>query len=515
MLFDFLAQDASWVFDLGAYSIVWNLVVQVGIVLIGLFLGNVLRNIIPFLKKSLIPSALIGGLLILIIKIILNALGVNSLEWTWNASWAAKAGVDPSVASITFIDDNLLQVITYHGLAIGFIASTFRTTKVKNKVNRVKVFENGIMTGGTYMLQAAIGLFITIVWFLITKGTEKEIFFSSGIILPLGYGQGPGNALTWDKNFSVLVFDANYVVANTGRSLFSGNGSFGLTIASVGFVVASVIGVLHINIARKRGIIKVRQGEQQVNVEDFVGENEIPDSESIDKFSVQLGLVALAYAISILIMIVFAIISKFTNSIAWGFNFLWGVIAATLIKFLIKRLQKRKAIKRNYINNHQMDRISGFAFDMMIVAGVGAIQIEFIERYIGVLFVLCAVGAVVSYFYVLFVCKHCFKGFEQEAFVTNFGTLTGTASNGMILLKEIDPGFVTPANNIFILSQFPAIVTVAPLLLILNFASKSLTSAIIAAGIFFVLFIVYSMFLFRRKIFKKHYANKEEEIWQE
>ena len=513
----FLAEDTSWVFDLGAYEMIWDIVIQFGVVLVGLFLGNALRNAIPFLRKSLIPSALIGGLLLLITKIILNAFDVNVIEWTWNASWAAKAGASPSVAKIEFFDNTFLQFITYHGLAIGFIASTFRTAKVKNKVAKVKMFENGIMTGGAYMLQGFLGLAITIVWFLLSKNSDKVIYYSSGAILPLGFGQGPGNALTWDKNFSALLFDSNFAASTTGTTaLFSGNGSFGLTIASVGFVVGSVIGVLHINLARKKGIIKVRGEETaQANIEYFVGENEIPDSESIDKFSVQVGLVAIAYGFAILIMIGFAVISKFTNSIAWGFNFIWGVIAATLIKLVLRGLKKKNIVKRNYINNHQMDRISGFAFDMMIVAGVAAIQIEFIEKYIGVLIVLCIVGTISTYLYVLTVSKHCFKGYEQEMFVTNFGTLTGTASNGMILLKEIDPNFVTPANNLFILSQFPAMLCVAPLLLVLNFSSQSLTNAIITAGIFFVLFAGYTIFLFRRKIFKKFYANKEEIAWQE
>lgn len=207
-------------------------------------------------------------------------------------------------------------------------------------------------------------------------------------------------------------------------------------------------------------------------------------------------------------------ISDFTNSIAWGFNFIWGVIFATLIKFVITKLHKKKVIKKKYINNYQMDRISGFAFDAMIVAGVAAIEIEDVKRYIWPLIVLCVAGAFSTYFYLRKVTKNCFKGYEHEMFVTNFGTVTGTASNGMILLKEIDPNFVTPASNLFVLSQFPAMICVAPLLLLLNFASKSFTNTLIALGIFFVLFMAYTIFLFRRRIFKRKYKEPEE-VWQE
>ena len=58
-------------------------------------------------------------------------------------------------------------------------------------------------------------------------------------------------------------------------------------------------------------------------------------------------------------------------------------------------------------------------------------------------------------------------------------------------------------------------VMIAPLLLFLNFASKSVTNAIIAFAIFFTLWLIYTTFLFRRKIFKKHYENKPIEVWTE
>ena len=473
---------ANWDFSMANYDVVWSFLVQMGLVLIFLLIGNLLRTVVPFLRKSLIPSALIGGLLLLILNIILG------------------------LFDVTLIDKSAMQVITYHGLGIGFIAMTLKVAKPKGKVAKVKMFENGILTGGAYMLQAVLGLLVTIIFFLLTKDSNNPIFYSSGLLLPLGYGQGPGNALTWDLNFSILL-DSN------GNQLFSGNGSFGLTIASVGFIVASLFGVLYINIYKRRGEIKVREQKFETReITEFEEENEIPDSESVDKFSIQLGLVFLGYALSFGFMVGLGAISDFTNSIAWGFNFIWGVIFATLIKFVITKLHKKKVIKKKYINNYQMDRISGFAFDAMIVAGVAAIEIEDVKRYIWPLIVLCIVGAISTYIYLRKVTKNCFKGYEHEMFVTNFGTVTGTASNGMILLKEIDPNFVTPASNLFVLSQFPAMVCVAPLLLLLNFASKSFTNTLIALGIFFALFMAYTIFLFRRRIFKRKYKEPEE-VW--
>ena len=471
---------ASWDFTMANYNAVWKFMVQLGLLLMFLMLGNILRRTIPFLRKCLIPSALLGGGILLLINFITKQFGV------------------------VLVDNRLMQVITYHCLAIGFAAMSLKTEKSNHKTNGAQVIEFGALQGGCYMLQAFVGLGITIILFLFTRYGKKVISYICGLILPLAFGQGPGNALSWDINFT-----------NVSAAQFAGNGSFGLSLASIGFVVASVFGILYINIHKKRGTLKVRSERTSNVVIDRSNPNgyEIPDNESVDKFTLQMGFVALAYAISFGIMYLLGILSKFTNSIAWGFNFLWASLAAMLIKFVVKQLRKKNIMSRDYINNYQMDRVSGFAFDLMIVAGVSAIEINDIKNYILPVAILSAVGAIITYIYIRLVSKECFKGFEHELFLMSYGTLTGTASNGMILMKEIDPGLRTPTSSLYILSNFPAMVMIAPLLFLLSFAANSLTHAIIACAIFFTLWFVYTVYLFRRRIFKKAYKNKSVPVW--
>jgi len=474
--------EASWDFTLANYDAVWGFIVQLGLLLLFLMLGNILRRKIPLFRNCLIPSALLGGGLLLLVDIICKQLG------------------------FILVDNRLMQVITYHCLAIGFAAMSLKTEKSNHKTNKAQVVEFGALQGGTYMLQAFVGLLITIALFFITRHGGKVISYICGLILPLAFGQGPGNALSWDINFT-----------NTAAAQFAGNGSFGLSLASIGFVVASVFGVIYINIHKKRGTLAVRRGNS--NSETAVGNSsdseELPDNESIDKFTLQVGFVALAYALSFGFMFLLGKLSAFTNSIAWGFNFLWASLAAMLIKAIVKLLRKHKVMNREYINNYQMDRISGFSFDLMIVAGVSAIEINDIKNYIFPIVVLSLVGTVITFVYIRFVAKECFKGFEHEFFLMSFGTLTGTASNGMILTKEIDPGLRTPTSSLYILSNFPPMVMIAPLLLLLSFAGQSLMNAVIACAIFFVLWFAYTFFLFRRRIFKKRYKDKPVVVWED
>ena len=474
----------NWDFTLENYDAVWSFLVQFGLLMLFLLLGNIMRRKIPLFRKCLVPSALLGGTMLLIVKIICKQFDTSFFDEKSN---------------------HMMQVITYHCLAIGFAAMTLKTEKSTHKTSRAQVFEFGALQGGTYMLQAFVGLGVTILLFFITQNSEKIISYICGLILPLAFGQGPGNALNWDINFT-----------NTEATHFAGNGSFGLSLASIGFLVACVFGIFYINIHKRRGNLQVRDSKpESKSVEQAEATvAEIPDNESVDKFTLQAGFVALAYALSFGFM---CLLSKnnFLNGIAWGFNFLWASLAAMLIKVIVKGLRKGKLMNREYINNYQMDRISGFAFDIMIVAGVAAIEINDIRNYILPIIILSVLGAILTYVYIRFATKECFPGFEHEMFLMSYGTLTGTASNGVILMKEVDPDLRTPTSSLYILSNFPAMVMIAPLLLLLGFAGKTLTNAIIACAIFFVLWLIYTLFIFRRRIFKKKYANKPIKEWKD
>ena len=458
---------SEWSFDLSQFDSVWKALLQVALLLIYLLIGNTLRREIPFLRKAFIPSALIGGLLLFLTDIIVDSI-------------SRATGSD-----FVLVDQRIMQIVTYHALAIGFIASSLKIVVKDKKAPIFEAVQNGAITGGTYMLQAVVGITVSLIFFL----ASKNFFYDAGILLPLGFGQGPGNALTWDINFS-----------NMEGSNFDGNGSVGLTIASVGFLVASLVGIIYMNVYRHKGEIVHKDIKLQRTVQDFEFNDEIEDSESVDKMSIQVAFVAVGFAISFLVMFFFAKLTDWTgvalfNSVAWGFNFIWGVLAANLIKLVVKFLRKKNLMHRRYINNYQMDRISGFAFDLMIIAGVAAIDVETVGKYIWFILALCAVGTIVTLIYVRMMTKLCFKDYQHEAFLVNFGTLTGTASNGMIFLREIDPNSETPMSNIFIISQLPAMLFVAPLLLLLNMSASSEVKCYIVLSIFFVLFALYTTFL--------------------
>jgi len=103
---------------------------------------------------------------------------------------------------------------------------------------------------------------------------------------------------------------------------------------------------------------------------------------------------------------------------------------------------------------------------------------------------------------VLLISKHLYPDYKYEGFFSMFGMLTGTASNGMILLREIDPKFETPAANNLVLQTLSAIVLGFPVLLLMGYAPQSLKATWITLGILVVFWAALTVFMLRTKIFK-------------
>ena len=101
-----------------------------------------------------------------------------------------------------------------------------------------------------------------------------------------------------------------------------------------------------------------------------------------------------------------------------------------------------------------------------------------------------------------------FPSYRHEQFLAFFGMLTGTASTGMILLREIDGSYRTPASENLVYQSLPAIVFGFPLMFLAPWAAESNMTALIVCIIVGVCFVALNILLFRRSIFKKHFAAR-------
>lgn len=434
--------------NLSDYGI-WSGLLQITFLCVIMLVSNIIRRKVPFLRNTLLPTAVIGGFLALGCKYLINF-----------------------ILGFDFITDSFMTAVTYHMLGIGFIALTLKAAEKKPAGDqRARTFKSGVFIVITYIMQCLLGVALTM---FLSATFFPELFDGAGVLLMLGYGQGPGQAGNMGNVFE-----------NAGNV---GMRSFGLAIASLGFVWACVGGVIYMNImAKKNKLVKanLQEDTQKPKLEQFVDENEVPHSEAIDKLTIQIALCLMIYGASYLFMYglnwfagkylgTFGV--NTVQPLVWGFNFIWATLLAFVVKFIIRGLQKTKIMHRQYTNNYLLNRIGGIAFDIMIVASIAAISISDLTKpdmWIPLL-ILSTIGGIATLFFIIYLAKRVYKGYWLEGMLSMYGMLTGTISTGMILLREIDPEFKTPAANNLLFGSTTAIALGAPLLLILDMVSTNI-----------------------------------------
>ena len=446
-------------------SELWRPIVIIGLISAITLIANVLRSKIPLIKKSYIPIAVLAGFILLILRTV----------------------------GLVEVRQDFLELIIYHGIAIGFIAMSLRVKADKVDGSYKVAVKSGALIVSTYLVQALTGLLISIV---ITAIFIPEFFPGSGILLAMGFGQGPGQANNVGLTYEALGF--------------AGGKSYGLAIAASGFLIACTIGVFFL---RSRKIIDVEYTDETSNnseIDIFQDRDEIPIAQSIDKLSIQGALIVFVYLITFAFLAgVSRLLNHFAPGLAsmltpilWGFNFIFASIFASGMNAVMGFLRKKNIMHHQYQNNYLLNRISGLAFDIMIVAGIGSINFEDISRWWLPFVITIIAGTFVTYFYLKFVCNKIYKGYENEGFLSMFGMLTGTISSGILLVREIDPEYKTPAANNLVSGSGTAILFGIPLLVLIGLAGKSFAMAVTVFGII----VVYLAFLITL-IFK---LNKEK-----
>jgi ESS family glutamate:Na+ symporter len=123
----------------------------------------------------------------------------------------------------------------------------------------------------------------------------------------------------------------------------------------MGFLSAAVGGVIYLNYAAKKGYVKRRDESENAPQSDELVEKhgEVPLSESIDKLTIQVALIAIVYLLTFAIiyplsLIPVAFIKNTLAPLLFGFNIIIGTMIAMLVKKLLA-LCKRKMLLKNSI----------------------------------------------------------------------------------------------------------------------------------------------------------------------
>jgi len=461
--------------------------ISVCAVCVFMLLANIIRRKIPFFRRLLMPTAVIAGLIGLIVKEIILAI------WDFN---------------IFSID--ALSALVYHLLPIGFIALCLRErdnyskdfNSSKIKMERVAAAKSGSLIIGGYLIQGLVGIGVTV---LLGLTFMPELNKATGIMLALGFGQGPQQA-----NATGIIWDA------AGHMSFWGNSAarnFGLTIAALGFLWASIPGIILVNwVAKKKGIARTRDEFQKTGtLPSYAIEepDEVPLSESIDKFTLQVCMVGGVYFITIILIMGIEILFRLSGvpflidliPTFWGFAFMLAALAAICVKMILHRLVKNGVMHRKYPNKYMMNRISGVAFDLSITSALFLVSVSTLGSLWIPILVMTTLGGLATALYHYLLSPVMFKGYRDEGFLAFYGMQTGTIANGMILTREIDPEFQTPAGDDLVIGSSAAIILGFPLLLLIAQAPRPGNLWWVTLVIFLYLVVLLS-YILKDKIFK-------------
>ena len=427
-----------------------------------ILLANFARRNVAFIRKSMIPVAVLGGFVLLLAK----EIGIIS------------------------IDQNFMEGLTYHGIALGFIAMSLRTPQKREAGDESKVgFRSGAVIVSSYMIQGVTGLIITIGLALTVM---PDMFRAAGLLLPMGFGQGPGQANNVGSSYQALGFEGGH--------------SFGLAIAAAGYIVACVVGVIILNVLKKSGKIKIAEhtGKSPLSSDYIEGDYEAEASESVDKLSVQLAMIVVVYVIT------YAVTRGLTSGIAalseglagtvntllWGFNFIIGSALAILLRVILEKLREKGA-RRPYQDNYLLGRLSGAFFDIMIVAGIASIDIEDIRGLVLPFVLMVTLGTIVTWYHLKWVCKAVYPEYYYEGLLSMYGMMTGTISSGVLLLREIDPKLSSPAAGNLVVGSSFGILLGAPVLILVGLATKSSAMCFATLGLAALYLVILDLVIFK------------------
>ena len=379
-----------------------------GILSVMLLIGVLLRAKVPFFQSFLIPSCLIGGVL-----------GLVLINW----------GLIPSSTKD-------LETFAYHFFNISFISVglTAGNNRKQNRINKKSVLRGPLwMTLAQtfcFSMQAVVGGVFVIVFGLF----GIKLFPTFGFLAPLGFEEGPGQALSIGKVWEAAGFESAATI--------------GLSFAAIGYFFAFFVGVPLVNWAIRKG--HASGGSHQLPQDLLTGllskNQQLESAGSLrihsanaDTLAFQAALVGLVYILTYgLIRGIGSYCPADVAAILWGFFFFGGLMIALAVRLLM-----RKFGIDHLIDPGIQRRITGVSIDFLIITTVMAVQLQVVWKYFLPVTAIALTSGVLTTVGVIFLGKRIWS-YNLERMVAVYGTVTGTVSCGLLLLRIVDPDFKTP-----------------------------------------------------------------------
>jgi ESS family glutamate:Na+ symporter len=408
-----------------------------------ILIGKILRVKLKILQHFFIPASIVGGFTGLICgPYILGAI---------------FPGTDGSF--ISFLNNIRVGFSTFPARFIDVVFATMFIGIALPSINKMKKLGSRQFAFATIIgepMQQVIGALLVV--FLLKPFFNVDLTFATFAAIGFcgGHGTAGGMADTFRNGYPGINWS------------FPEGADLLMTSATVGILVASIVGIILINIGAKKGYCKRLVKPEELPDEIRVGVIPVEKTysiakatvspESIEPFAFHVALVFIAMLFGYIIDDFLKILGIFLSS-STGINVLATALDAvptfplTMIGGVILQILLNYIGISTIIDRNTIERIQGVALDFLVVSAIASISIPVVINYFIPFSILIIAVAAYTVFATWLIAPRILTGAWFEKSIVEFGMQTGVTAMGLCLLRIVDPGFKTEALESFGIKQ--------------------------------------------------------------
>jgi ESS family glutamate:Na+ symporter len=381
-----------------------------------LAIGKFLRVEVKFIQKLYLPSAVIGG----IIGLVLIQISGSQLD-NWTAGWTSLPG---------FLI-NIVFASLFLGAAIPSMSVIWERAAPQLAYGQIVAWGQWVVGLGFVMI------------FLGALFKIPDLF---GAALPIGFEGGHGTAGGLRDVFIQLGW-------NEGSD-------FSLASATSGIISAIIVGIALINWAAKKGYVTILKQLDDMTAEELAGLYPIEkrpsagqqtvSADSIDSVALHLAIVGIAifigYSIKVILM---AIENQFFSDSEVRLFAGFPLFPLCMIGGILVQLFMSRSKRISPVDHKLMQRLGGTALDFLVVAAISTIRIEVIAKGIVPFTIIIFGGIVWNIFCVRVLARRMLPNCWFERAIAEMGKSMGVTATGLLLLRIVDPEQETEAASAF------------------------------------------------------------------
>ena len=331
----------------------------------------------------------------------------------------------------------IFQTIAYHFFIISFIsigltgAPSASSGQGGTRRAARGALWMGLLNGASMASQALIGCGLILLLGMIGLKSPLQL----GLFLPLGFTQGPGQALAVGKAWEAAGFTSAI--------------SLGLAFAAIGFFFAMLVGIPIVNWGIRKGLTQMGRVELPEHVRQGIyARDQIHEPTgmmtthpgNVDPLAFQSAAIGIVYLLTYLGYYGLERLAGPLSSATWGFFFFFGMLVGILVRWLMGR-----AGVGYLLNPQTQNRLTSLGVDILVTSTLIAVQLSVVWQYMVPLLIITLIGGLWTTMFMLYFGRRLSElGFERMC--VQYGCNTGTVSTGLLLLRVVDPGFKTSVS---------------------------------------------------------------------